>query len=67
MSAALERFLARLYTDAALRRDFVARPAEMARAAGLDEASAASLARIDREGLELVAASFERKRQCRRS
>ena len=63
MSAALERFLARLYTDARLRRRFLANPRDVARAARLDEQSVEALARIDRVGLELAADSFARKRK----
>jgi hypothetical protein len=64
-AAALERFLARLYTDAKLRRDFLARPEAVALAAGLDPEGAADLARIDRDGLELAAESYRRKREWR--
>lgn len=62
MSAALEAFVARLYTDAALRLDFIARPEAVALAAGLDAATAARLAGIDVEGLTLAADSFAHKR-----
>ncbi len=62
MSADLQRFLARLYTDPALRRRFLERPFEEALTAGLDEPTALELAKIDREGLELAAESFARKR-----
>jgi hypothetical protein len=61
-AAALERFLARLYTDDALRRAFLAQPDAVARAAGLDEATAQQLMQIDREGLALAADSYARKR-----
>lgn len=59
---ALEAFLARLYTDDALRGSFLAAPAAVAREAGLDEEAVRALARIDREGLMLAACSFARKR-----
>lgn len=63
MSAvALEAFLARLYTDAALRARFLAAPLDEARAAGLCEADSCALAAIDRAGLEMAAASFAHKR-----
>jgi hypothetical protein len=65
MSAPLEGFLARLYTDARLRRRFLADPAAVARAARLDEPSVQALVDIDREGLELAAESFARKRASR--
>jgi hypothetical protein len=58
----LEAFLARLYTDAALRREFLAEPLAAARRAGLKEREAAALAAIDRTGLELAAESYARKR-----
>lgn len=60
-----EAFLARLYTDAELRARFLADPVGEARRVGLDEASAQRLASIDREGLELAAASFAAKREKR--
>lgn len=44
-----------------LRAAFLADPLAVARDAGLDEATAQSLARIDREGLALAADSFARK------
>lgn len=66
MSASLlERFLARLYTEAALREQFLKDPAAVARGFGLDEAAVQALAGIDRDGLVLAADSFERKRQRR--
>jgi len=58
----VEAFLARLYRDAALREAFLERPAQTARAAGLTPEEAAALERIDRDGLALAAASFEKKR-----
>ena len=61
-AAALERFLARLYADAAFRRAFLEQPLAAARAAGLDERTAGEAARIDREGLAYAAASYEGKR-----
>jgi hypothetical protein len=63
MSAhALEALLARLYTDAHVRAQFLAAPLAYARAAGLDEADACALVAIDRAGLEMAAASFGHKR-----
>lgn len=58
----LEAFLARLYTDEALRRDFCARPAEVARQAGLDAATVDRMLAIDLDGLRLAADSYARKR-----
>jgi hypothetical protein len=63
MSAAnLEIFLARLYTDARLRRAFLADPGAVARAHGLDDAEVTALRQIDRDGLELASGSFAHKR-----
>jgi len=58
----LEIFLARLYTDEALCRAFLAEPAAIARGARLDEATVQALISIDRAGLEFAADSFARKR-----
>jgi len=60
--AQLEGFLARLYTDAALRARFEAAPGDEARSAGFTPDEAHDLARLDRIGLRLAAASFARKR-----
>lgn len=61
-SAQLETFLARLYTDDALRRRFLDAPHAVARGAGLNEQEATALAAIDRTGLQMAATSFARKR-----
>ena len=61
-SPAFEAFLAKIYVDADARARFVANPCEEARKAGLSEEECESLAAIDREGLQMAAASFERKR-----
>jgi hypothetical protein len=60
--AGVEVFLARLYVDAAARRDFLADPRGSARRAGLAEADVEALARLDPDDLELAARSFEAKR-----
>jgi hypothetical protein len=65
MSARLERFLARLYTDAAARAAFHADPAGVARHAGLDPREVAAVEKIDRLGLAMTATSLTRKRQAR--
>lgn len=65
-SAQLETMLARLYTDAAWREQFLAAPVAAARAAGLSEDDAAALAAIDRAGLQMAVASFACKREPRR-
>lgn len=63
MSAqALEGFLARLYVDGELRRQFIAAPAAVARAQGLDDQEAEAVAALDRGDLELAAASYAMKR-----
>jgi len=61
-SPRFETFLARLYTDAALRERFLADPRGEALRAGLDETQAAALAKIDIAGLGFAARSFGRKR-----
>lgn len=61
-SAQLETFLARLYTDDALRRRFLAAPYDEARSAGLSDTDALALTAIDRAGLDMAATSFARKR-----
>ena len=62
---AVEAFLARLYADEALRAAFLADPVGVARRAGVDEENAHRLEHIDREGLELAAESYSRKRAAR--
>jgi hypothetical protein len=64
-AAAFEALLARLYTDARARADFLAEPAAFGIAAGLDAEQVAALSRIDRVGLELMADSLEHKRRSR--
>jgi uncharacterized protein YfaA (DUF2138 family) len=59
---ALEHFLARLYTDDALRQAFVDQPERVAREAGLDETTRQCLLSIDRDGLALAAHSYACKR-----
>jgi len=61
-AAALEAFLARLYTDAALRARFLTAPGAVARDAGLDPAQVQAMEAIDRVGLALAAESYARKR-----
>ena len=64
MSPAFEGFLAQLYVDPAARARFLADPEAETRRAGLGAEERAALVAIDRVGLELAAASFEKK--CRR-
>ena len=65
MSAAVEAFLARLYTDAALREAFIANPGDVARREGFVGEAAAALASTDLVGLRLAAESYGRKRERR--
>lgn len=58
----LEAFLARLYTDPALRTAFLAAPESVAREAGLGADAVHALSHMDREGLLLAADSFSLKR-----
>lgn len=60
---ALELFLARLYTDTIFRKAFVESPEMVARNAGFDEATVATLLNMDWVGLELAAQSVGAKRQ----
>jgi len=59
----IEMLLARLYTDARFRETFLADPAGIARAQGLDEREVEALRSIDRDGLELAARSYAQKRE----
>lgn len=61
-SVVLERFLARLYTDAAARQRFNVDPEDEAMRAGLSAAECQSMAACDRVGLEMAAESFGHKR-----
>ena len=65
-SPALEGFLARLYTDESTLSEFLRRPAEIARAAGLSDAEVMALEGADHVGLVMAASSFRAKRQQRR-
>ena len=62
MSVALETYLVKLYLDRDARRAFLSDPRRAATAEGLAEPDVVALERIDREGLELAAQSFARKR-----
>jgi len=63
----LEVFLARLYSDAEVRRRFVADRDAESRRAGLDDATRAALAVVDGGDLELASRSFEKKRGQKRA
>ena len=62
-SAALETYLARLYTDTALRERFLADPRLEAQRAGLAASEVNALADIDTAGLRMAARSYARKRE----
>ena len=66
-SPALQGFLARLYTDEPTLAEFLQRPAEIARAAGLSDAEVLALEGADHVGLVMAAKSFRAKRQRRRN
>jgi hypothetical protein len=65
MSAALEAFLARIYVDGEARARFLENPSAEARRAGLPADACSALAAIDRRGVQMAAATFERKRGTR--
>ena len=68
MSAStLEAFLARIYVDPQARERFLSDPTAEALRAGLSSDEVEAVKQIDRVGLELFAASLERKRQRRPS
>lgn len=62
MRPEFEAFLARLYTDAALRADFLAGPRAVAERHQMTAEECDALERIDRVGLDLSARSFAHKR-----
>jgi hypothetical protein len=59
----LEAFLARIYTDPLAREKFLDNPDRETQRAGLLPHECLALKQIDRTGLELMAASLERKKQ----
>jgi len=65
-SPTLEGFLAQLYTDQSTLSEFLRRPAEIARAAGLSDAEVMAEG-ADHVGLVMAARSFRAKRQQRRN
>jgi hypothetical protein len=60
---AFEAFLARIYVDENSRRKFLANPRGEAAKAGLTPRQIEDVVKIDREGLEMFAASLKRKKQ----
>jgi hypothetical protein len=61
----VEAFLAKIYVDESSRQRFLADPKGEALRFGLSGAEAGQLEMIDREGLEMAAESYARKRQKR--
>lgn len=59
----LEAFLARIYVDEKARAKFLADPRAEATKAGLTAQQVEDVVKIDRDGLELLAHSLERKKQ----
>ncbi|MGK5050595.1 hypothetical protein [Janthinobacterium sp. RB2P8] len=61
-SAALETYLARLYTDDALLAAFLLQPRAQALLHGLSPQEAGAMAAMDHIGLQMAAASYHAKR-----
>lgn len=61
-SPALEAYLAKLYTDDALRQAFLDAPQAQSVLHGLSQQEAEAMAAIDRIGMQMAAASFQHKR-----
>ncbi|MEG0881923.1 MAG: hypothetical protein RSF79_25180 [Janthinobacterium sp.] len=61
-SPALETYLARLYTDDAVRSAFLLEPRAQALRHGLSPQEAEAMAAMDRVGLQMAAASYRAKR-----
>ncbi|MDZ5634956.1 hypothetical protein [Janthinobacterium sp. GMG1] len=61
-SPALETYLAKLYTDDALRAAFLLDPHAQALLHGLSLQDAEAMAAMDRVGLQMAAASYRAKR-----
>lgn len=62
-TAAVEKFLAHLYTDAAAMERFLRAPRDEAARAGLGSAECEALARSDMTGLQMAAHSYSHKRE----
>jgi hypothetical protein len=59
---AFEAFLTRIYVDPAARAEFLREPWKTAERAGLSPEECQAMERIDREGLEMAAHSYAKKR-----
>lgn len=64
--SSFESFLAKIYVDENARVKFLADPRGEATKAGLTEQQVEDVVKIDRDGLEMFAASLKRKKQSRR-
>ena len=62
----LETFLARIYVDREARSKFLTDPRGEATKAGLTAQQVEDMIKIDRDGLELLADSLERKKHGRK-
>ena len=62
----LESFLACIYVDRKARENFLADPRGEATRCGLTAQQVEDVLKIDRDGLDLLAQSLERKKQGRR-
>ena len=62
-TSTLEAFLARIYVDPKARARFLENPVAEALRAGLSPVEIEAVKQIDRAGLELFAASLQRKRE----
>jgi len=61
----IEVYMARLYTDAKLRDEFVANPVAQLKISGLNEESIQVLKDMDMQGLLLAGKSYQHKRDFR--
>jgi hypothetical protein len=66
MQSDVERLMARLLTDRALRERFVADPASVARESGLSPQEAAAIASMPVADLRTAARSYDAKRAAKR-
>lgn len=62
----IEIYMARLYTDAGLRDEFVANPIAQLKISGLSEESIQVLKDMDMQGLLLAGKSYQHKRDFRK-
>jgi hypothetical protein len=67
MQADVEKLMARLLTDRALRERFVADPVAVAQASGLTEEESEAIARMPAQDLLTAARSYDAKRAAKRA